>query len=89
MSNQISDKLDKILKLNGTLQRQAAELLACNAQLLAKLESLQANIDLLKSEGVCSTSEVLKVLRLLLVRKYSWQKYITNYFNKLMYKCIK
>lgn len=75
MSNQISDKLDKILKLNEALRRQAAESSACIAQLSAKVESLQANIDLLKSEGVCSSSETLKVPRVLSVRKYLWQKH--------------
>ena len=71
MSNQISDKLDKILKLNEALWRQATESSACIAQLSAKVESLQANIDLLKSEDVWSSSETLKVPRELSVRKYS------------------
>ena len=52
MSNQISDKLYKILKLNEALRRKAAESSACNAQFSAKVELLQANIDLLKSKGV-------------------------------------
>ena len=65
MSNQISNKLDKILKLNEALRRQATESSACIAQLPAKVESLQANIDLLKSEGVSSSSETLKVPRVI------------------------
>ena len=54
MSNQISNKLDKIVKLNEALQRQAAESSACIAPLSAKVESLQASFDLLKYKGVCS-----------------------------------
>ena len=88
MSNQISDKLDKILKRNEALRRQAAELSACIAQLSLKVESIQANIDLLKSEGACSSSETLKVPRVLLICKYSWQNHIANYFNQLMCECI-
>ena len=44
MSNQISNKLDKIVKLNEALQRQAAESSACTAPLSAKVESFQANL---------------------------------------------
>ena len=51
MSNPIYDKLDKILKLNEALQKQASESSACIIQLSAKVESLQANIDMMKSEG--------------------------------------
>ena len=66
-SLQINEKLDKILKLNEALQRQANDSSACIAQLSAKVESLQANIDTMKSEGLCGSSETLKVPRVLSV----------------------
>lgn len=61
MSNQIYNKLDKILKFNQALQKQANELSTCIIQLSAKVESLQANIDILKSEGFSNSSETYKV----------------------------
>lgn len=70
MSNPIYDKLDKILKLNEALQKQASESSACIIQLSAKVESLQANIDMMKSEGFRTSSETLKVPRVLSVRNY-------------------
>lgn len=68
MSNPIYDKLDKILKLNEALQKQASESSACIIH--AKVESLQANIDMMKSEGFRTSSETLKVPRVLSVRNY-------------------
>lgn len=70
MSNQINDKLDKILKLNEALQRQAKDASACIAQLSAKVKSLQANIDMMKSGDICGSSETLKVPRVLSVCVY-------------------
>ena len=89
MSNQISDK-PKILKLNEALRRQATESSACIAQLSAKVESLQANIDLLKSEGVCSSSETLKVPRELSVYENIHAQNEMRMYNcsQLMYVCI-
>jgi len=70
MSNQVNDKLDKILKLNEALQQQAKDASARIAQLSAKVESLQANIDSMKSEDLCSSSATLKVPRVLSVCVY-------------------